>query len=193
MKREALKFLVHWVRNPARTAAILPSGRALANLMTADLSAATGRVLELGGGTGAFTESILSRGVKPQDLTVIEINPDFAHMLRRRFHGIEVLEIRAEALSEHLVRERDSYGAVISGLPIIGIPWARQRLILEGAFQSLEAKGKFVQFTYGPRLPIREQYLREIGLKVERRGSAYANIPPATVYCFSRIHKDASP
>jgi phospholipid N-methyltransferase len=193
MNSHALKFLVQWVRNPARTAAILPSSKALANLMTAGLSQDAGRVLELGGGTGAFTEAILERGVRPGDLTVIEINPDFARHLRRRFAGIEVLEIRAEALTEYLPGHAGTFGTVISGLPIIGIPWPRQKCILEGAFELLEPAGEFVQFTYGPRLPIRQHNLRELGLAVERRGFALGNVPPASVYCFSRAHSDASP
>ena len=193
MNRQTLKFLVEWVRNPARTAAILPSGRALANLMTAGLSPACGPVLELGGGTGAFTEAILARGVAAEDLTVVEINPEFAKSLRRRFHGVRVLEIRAEELGTHLAADPAPFGSVISGLPIIGIPWPRQRRILESAFQLLGPRGTFVQFTYGPRQPIRHDHLAEIGLTFARRGIALGNVPPAAVYAFSRVHSDASP
>jgi phospholipid N-methyltransferase len=62
-------------------AAILPSGRALASLITKDISAATGPVLELGPGTGVFTQALLARGVRQQDLTLIEYGSDFARLL----------------------------------------------------------------------------------------------------------------
>lgn len=43
------------------------------------------RVIELGAGTGAMTRAPLARGVAPQDLLVLELNPQLAEHLGRMF------------------------------------------------------------------------------------------------------------
>jgi phosphatidylethanolamine/phosphatidyl-N-methylethanolamine N-methyltransferase len=47
---EAFDFFQAWLRDPLRVAAIAPSGRALANLITSEISSDTGAVFELGPG-----------------------------------------------------------------------------------------------------------------------------------------------
>lgn len=51
-------FFRQWLRNPARTAAVTPSGRDLAAAMVAALPEGARRVIELGGGTGAITRAL---------------------------------------------------------------------------------------------------------------------------------------
>ena len=58
--------------NPRSVGAIAPSGANLASLITSEITAASGPVLELGPGTGVFTEAMLERGVRESDLTLIE-------------------------------------------------------------------------------------------------------------------------
>lgn len=193
MSKRPLTFLRAWVRNPLQTAAVAPSSRALANLITADLSPRVGRVVELGGGTGAFTQAILARGVRPQDLTVFEINPEFARHLRRTYPGVTVIEAPAEAMAEHVATGPGSIGAMVSGLPFINIPQRGQRLILDQAFRLLGPDGFFAQFTYGPVAPVRGALLADLGLSAQRTGFALGNLPPASVYRLSRVHSDASP
>ena len=48
-------FFLAWLRNPRSIAAVAPSGARVAALMTRDIDFATGPVMELGPGTGAFT------------------------------------------------------------------------------------------------------------------------------------------
>ena len=84
MAHDLLSFFTAWMAAPGRVGAIAPSGAALAELITRDINANTGPVLELGPGTGAFTYQLLKRGVRQQDLTLIEYGSDFMRLLQLR-------------------------------------------------------------------------------------------------------------
>ncbi|CAH1655085.1 hypothetical protein CHELA20_11207 [Hyphomicrobiales bacterium] len=78
---EAFGFFQAWLRNPLRVAAMAPSGHALAGLITSEMASATGPVIELGPGTGAFTRALITRGVRQEDLALIEFGSEFAAAL----------------------------------------------------------------------------------------------------------------
>jgi len=171
------------LRRPGRIAAVVPSSRALARMMTRDLGAKTGPVVELGGGTGKITEAILARGVPPALLAVYETNPVFADLLRRGFPEVRVLEADARTVAEAPLRD---LGAVISGLPLVSIPTPIQREIVAGAFACLRPGGIFVQFTYGWRPPVDRPVRKSLGLGWTISPWVLGNIPPARVYTFRR-------
>ena len=56
-------FLRTLLSNPRMVGAMLPSGAMLADLITNEVDPSDGPVLELGPGTGVFTEALLARGV----------------------------------------------------------------------------------------------------------------------------------
>ncbi len=183
MPSDLALFLRQLVRRPAQVVALSPSSAELARAMTEGLSAATGRVAELGAGTGTLTRAILARGVAPSDLTLFELNPDFCDHLRRQFPGVHVLKQGAETLGAAC---EAGLGAVISGLPLLSMPNEVQLAILQGAFDRLRPGGRFVQFTYGPLPPVAEEVRRALGLEFDRREKVWGNLPPARVYHFFR-------
>ena len=176
-------FLREMLRKPQEVVAIAPSSAGLARAMTRGLGPATGRVAELGGGTGTVTRAILARGVAPAELAVFELNPVFAGHLRTAFPGVTVHTAGAETIGD---RCAPGLGAVISGLPLLSMPRALQRAILAGAFAVLAPGGRFVQFTYGPRPPLAESLRAELGLAVLRGRRVWGNLPPARVYTYVR-------
>lgn len=183
---EHIDFLAAWLRRPRQTASVVPSSRYLARLMVRDIDPAGGRVLELGGGTGAFTREILATGLSPAMLEVVEINPDFARGLARQFAGVDIIQHRAESISGHVSGEPGSYQCIISGLPLLAMSQLTQRAILREAFSLLAPEGLFVQFTYSARSPVNRQILASLGLDVTRAGQVIRNFPPATVFHFHR-------
>ncbi len=179
-------FLRAWIANPLQTAAIAPSGKALARLMTRDLSPQTGPVIELGPGTGAFTYAALARGVPEANMTLIEYSAEFARLLGRRFPKAEVVRGDAAKLRRIGPQQGLQAGAVISGLPVLTMPPRQVIAILDGAFHHLRPDGAFYQFTYMPRCPIPQRLLDRMGLKAVRVGRTFANLPPASVYRITR-------
>ena len=101
---DRLLFLSLWLRHPFRIAAVSPSGHALAALMTAEVKPEDGPVIELGAGTGVFTRALLARGVREQDLLLVEDNPELAAMLRLRFPAARVVVADAARLGSITIR-----------------------------------------------------------------------------------------
>ncbi|RWI50302.1 MAG: phospholipid methyltransferase [Mesorhizobium sp.] len=183
---EALGFFYAWLRNPLRVAAVAPSGRALANLITSEISSDTGPVIELGPGTGAFTRVLIARGVRQEDLALIEFGSEFATALRYRYPRARTLWMDAARLRTVDLFDGQPAGAVVSGLPLLSMPPRKVVAILTGGFRKMRSDGAFYQFTYGPRCPVPRVLLDHLGLEAERIGSTLANLPPAAVYRLRR-------
>ncbi|WP_188583260.1 class I SAM-dependent methyltransferase [Azorhizobium oxalatiphilum] len=183
---DTFDFFRAWLRAPLRVASIVPSGQALAELITSELTAETGPVLELGPGSGVFTRAIINRGVRESDLVLVESGAEFATKLAFRFPAAHLLQMDAAALRSVEIPQGWPVGAVVSGLPLLSIPVKKVMAILEGAFAQMGADGAFYQFTYGPRCPVPRPILDRLGLKATLVGQTFANLPPARVYRIRR-------
>lgn len=179
-------FFSSWVSNPMRIASVAPSSAALGRLMTREIDSASGPVIELGPGTGAFTKSLLARGVAESDLTLVEFESAFVKILRKRFSAARILQMDAAELARQELFPAATVGAVISGLPLLAMSPQSILRILAGAFVYLRPGAGFYQFTYGFFCPVDRVILDRLGLKATRVGSTLRNFPPASVYRISR-------
>jgi phosphatidylethanolamine/phosphatidyl-N-methylethanolamine N-methyltransferase len=186
MSNDFLSFFLAWMSAPRRVGAIAPSGAALADLITREIDASTGPVLELGPGTGAFTYKLLKRGLRQEDLTLIEYGSDFMKLLQVRFPGARVLWMDAARLASERIYDGAPVGAVVSGLPLLNMSPRKVLSIVGGAFSYLRPGGAFYQFTYGPTCPISRPVLDRLGLKAKLVDRAMLNMPPAAVYRLTR-------
>jgi phosphatidylethanolamine/phosphatidyl-N-methylethanolamine N-methyltransferase len=184
--RDTLQFFRALVANPRNVGAIAPSGSSLADLITSEITAATGCVMELGPGTGVFTDALLARGVRESDLTLIEYGSDFMRLLQLRFPRARVLWMDAAWVGSHNLFEGRPVGAVISGLPLLNMTPRKVVAILTGAFGNLRPGGAFYQFSYGMRCPIPRPMLERLGLRATCLGRVFLNAPPASVYRITR-------
>lgn len=180
-------FLRELARSPWRTAAIVPSSEALGALMVSEIDPRDGYVVELGPGTGRFTEALLERGVPESHLIVVEANPRFAHRLKKRFPRASMRTGRAEELWREPLPHADEIAAVISGLPLQALRPQGQAAVLRDWYARLPNAQGFYQFTYAPFSPVMPARLREWGLESQRLGSVVLNVPPASVYRFRRL------
>ncbi|MGW3469903.1 class I SAM-dependent methyltransferase [Saccharopolyspora sp. NPDC000995] len=188
----AAGFLWEFVKSPTTTAAVGPSSRSLAEQMVAPIPhRGDPVVVELGPGTGAFTEVIQRRlGGRGRHLA-LELNPRWAAELRERFPVVEVVCANARDLPE-LLRQRELRAdVVVSGLPWVahapvdGVPLIR--LIA----RSLVPGGAFTQFAYtwtrwAP--PARRQ-LADLRAEFEETvisRTVWRNLPPAVAYLARR-------
>ncbi len=181
-----IRFARSWVADPRRVAAIAPSSEALARLITREILPSRGPVLELGAGTGVFTRALLARGVREDDLTLLEFGGDFFRTLSVRFPRARVLQMDAARLGRHDLYAPQGLGAVVSGLPLLSMPPRKVMAILSGAFDYLHPAGGFYQFTYFPGCPVPRRVLDRLGLKATRVGATARNLPPAVVYRITR-------
>ncbi len=185
-RADVIPFVRAWLTDPLRVGAALPSGSALAGVITADIGPQTGPVIELGAGTGAFTRAILRRGVPEDQLVLVEMVPQFVRLLQARFRRATVLHADASRLGRIALASSGRVGAVVSGLPVLSMPRRQVMGVLAGAFRHLRPGGAFYQFTYMPTCSVSRAMLDHLGLEAKRVGVAWVNIPPATVYRISR-------
>jgi phospholipid N-methyltransferase len=189
------RFFRQWLKNPLAVAAISPSSQQLARQMIAELPPGARRVIELGGGTGVFTQALIDHGIAPQDMLVLELNEDLHHHLQQRFELAHV--VCGDAMQLPLIAERSGYAtggladAVLSGLGLLSMNRGTQRAIVEAAFASMLPEGRLIQFTYGPTCPVNKDVLAELNLKARRASLTLWNMPPATIYVMTRQRSKA--
>jgi phosphatidylethanolamine/phosphatidyl-N-methylethanolamine N-methyltransferase len=182
---DALQFFRAWMQNPLGIASVTPSSRSLAQLITSEIDGHTGRVMELGPGTGVFTRALLERGVSETDLTLVEREYGFAEMLKSRYPLAHILNMDAARVKSCAI-DNGQIGATVSGLPLLSMSPKLVIAILDGSFSHMDRNGRFYQFTYGPKCPVRRELLDRLGLRAVRIGGTLQNFPPAAVYRISR-------
>lgn len=184
--RAHMAFFGSWLRRPFQVAAVAPSGRPLARLITDRVDPGTGPVLELGAGTGAFTAELIAKGVPANRIHAVEMDDRLAELLSERFPGVNVVLADAFLLSRDGLTLPDDFAAAISGLPVLAMSVQDQVRVLTGVFRRLRPGAALYQFTYGPRCPFSALMLARLGLRAQRIGGVVRNLPPASVYRISR-------
>ncbi len=143
-------------------------------------------VLELGPGTGAITKALLARGVQPERLVAIEMSPDLAGLLGRRFPNIHVIrgdaQEMARLLEPHTAGVR-RVGTVVSSLPLRQFSEEFTRALAGKIRALLRPGGCWVQYSY--HLGTRRQHGSE---QFNLRGSSivWRNLPPARVCVYEK-------
>lgn len=179
-------FLRTLLTNPRMVGAIAPSGTMLANLITSEVDPSGGPVLELGPGTGVFTQALLARGICERDITLIESAHGFASLLRQRFPDARVVCADAARIGPQTLPDGLLFSCAISELPLLNMSAKTVIAILTGVSSRLREGGALYQFTYGVRCPVPHRLLDRFGFKATLLGRVLRNFPPARVYKIAR-------
>ena len=180
---DEMQFIRSWIEKPLSTGAVMPSSKALARTMVRYVDPlSSGPVIELGPGTGPVTEALVGHGVDPKRLLLVEFNPDFCRLLRKRYPAATVVQgdaYRLRRLLGSLVREPAA--AVVSGLPLVTKPLRTRLRLISDAMALLAPGAPFVQFTYAMVPPIPKALS---GIKAEASELIWLNLPPARVWVY---------
>ena len=122
----AVRFFVRFLRNPKTIGAILPSSGSLAKRIVSEIQKnpclPPRRILEIGPGTGVFTDKIIDR-LNPDDtLHLVEFDPKLATQLQQRYRGIRMVKVFHRSILDYTVPEERKYDHVVSGLPLNSFP-----------------------------------------------------------------------
>jgi phosphatidylethanolamine/phosphatidyl-N-methylethanolamine N-methyltransferase len=183
---DEVRFIRSWLEKPLETGAVAPSGKILARTMASYVDPnVTGPVIELGPGTGPVTEALVTQGVDPARLVLVEYNPMFCRLLRTRYPAATVVQGDAYGLKRALgkVISQRAAAAVVSGLPIVTKSVRTRLRLINEALGFLSPGAPFIQFTYAvvPPLP------RAIaGVRAEASERIWLNLPPARVWIYRR-------
>lgn len=182
---DEVRFIRSWFEKPLSTGAVTPSGRLLARTMARYVDPAIpGPVIELGPGTGPVTEALIGEGIDPQRLVLVEFNPVFCQLLRKRFPEATVVQGDAYSLRHALggILQQPA-AALVSGLPLVTKPMRVRLRLLREAFELLRPGAPFVQFTYAVMPPIPRKLA---GVSAEGSERIWKNMPPARVWVYRK-------
>jgi phospholipid N-methyltransferase len=175
--------------SPGSTGAITPSSRWLAKKIVAQVPIEESKVIvEFGPGTGSFTGAIAERVSPDACFFAIELNPNLARFVTRRFPGVKVYNDSVANISELCACEGvDGVDCVISGLPWANFPDELQETILDAMIEMMTPGGTFTTFAYlhGLNLPGGRAFRKRLEDRfstVELTEPVWLNIPPALCY-----------
>ncbi len=169
-----------------QTGGIVPSQRFLIEKMIASVPEAySGRLVELGAGTGALTFRLAARCPAARILAC-EINPALARDLGRNLKNAGLgdrVELFAGSATQ-LLSNLDNGNAprpdfVISGIPLGNMGRERAHALIGSVRRVLSEKGRYIQFQHSllDRKKIRMCFPHL------RTTPVLLNFPPAVVYC----------
>jgi len=182
---DEFRFFRTWMEKPLSMGAVTPSGKALARTMADYVDPhSEGPIIELGPGTGPVTEALVAHGIDPARLVLVEFDPTFCRILRKRYPQATVVQGDAYRLRTLLTSVlRHPAAAVVSGLPLFTKPLKMRLRLLQEAFGLMAAGAPFVQFTYAAYSPIPRRLER---VKSEASERIWSNIPPARVWVYRK-------
>jgi phosphatidylethanolamine/phosphatidyl-N-methylethanolamine N-methyltransferase len=183
-------FLRELIIHPKAVGAAFPSSTKLARAMAKQIPLKTpNTIIELGGGTGVITASLLESGIDAKKLVIVERSSALAKHLRKRFPQLHIINGDARELHRLLMLEHEPVSAIVSGLPLRSLPAATVKSIGQQVDRVLAPNGLFIQFTYGlfskPLSPSPNFYCAY-------SHHVWWNLPPARVDVFHKITQEVS-
>ena len=182
----AWQFVRAFVREPLKVGAIWPSSETLSRAVAnaCDFTPHD-TVVELGPGTGNFTQLLSERLDKSGRLVALELSATNVQVLRRRFPQGEIHFDSAEHLARHVAPQ--TARCVVSGLAWGNMLPAMQDRIMNAITTSLAPGGQFVAFAYShafyyPTTVRFRRLMRREFKRVETTPIIWRNLPPAYVY-----------
>ena len=184
-------FILRCLRNPRQLGAVLPTSRRVGAFLARHAEVdADSPIVELGGGSGSVTRTLIKSGISPSRLYVIELDPELAAYLKTSLPDVTVIQGNATDLASILPPEiMGKVRRVVSSLPMMNIPAPIRQKILESCFEIMTPEGIYLQFTYSPLSSINDKVHQ---LTKKRLGTIFRNIPPATVWQYTKDVATAS-
>jgi phospholipid N-methyltransferase len=177
-------FLKNFLRHPLMLGSAIPSSRYLISRVLDQVDwRRTHTAVEYGPGVGTFTRPILNRLAPDANLLAIELNADFAELLRADIsdprlkvaHG-SCAEVRAWMRS-HQLRQADF---ILSGIPYTVLPTNLRHKILTATRDALAPGGVFVVYQY-TRAVLPD--LQQVFSRVEDDFEPLNILPARVFYC----------
>ncbi len=177
---ESKNFRKQFWKEKKTVGAMAPSSRFLTEKMLQHIDFKSAKVIiELGPGTGVFTDAIISRMRNDATLLVFEVNDSFFDNLHKKVKDKRVHHDSAEKLQEYLQKYGfEKADVVVSSLPLAVFPPQLRNNILTASEQVLIPSGKYIQFQYSLQA---KSLLKKLYKDVKIAFTPF-NLPPAFVY-----------
>jgi phosphatidylethanolamine/phosphatidyl-N-methylethanolamine N-methyltransferase len=162
--------------------AMSPSSKYLGEKMIENIDFNSDKIIvELGPGTGVFTDEIIARMSDNAVLFVFELNEEFYSQLSDRIKDerVKILHDTAENVEKHLKENGyDHADVIISSLPLAMFSKELRNSVLRASVNALKSDGKYIQFQYSLQaLGLLKKSFRNVSLRFTA-----LNFPPAFIY-----------
>lgn len=177
-------FLNKFIRNPREIGSITPSSSFLTNKMLSGLPWwQMDTIVELGAGTGVFTQYIAEHKTASCQVLVIERDFPMRKWLRET-HPSFHYGCKAEKLEWYLHRHTlPPVDCIISGLPFAAFPELLRHELISASHRALKPGGIFIAFQYSLQMrKTLKTYFPQVGIDF-----VPLNIPPAFVYFCQKL------
>jgi len=158
--------------------ALAPYSRFLGEKMLENVDFSKDKIIvELGPGTGVFTDLIIEKMAEDAQLYVFELNDNFFHSLNERINDprVHIIHDSAEHIMQHLTGKVD---VVVSSLPLMVFSEEMRNCVVQKAFESIKEKGKYIQFQYSKQSKkLLQSKYADVSIKFTVK-----NFPPAFIY-----------
>ncbi len=175
-------FLLDFLRRPKEVASVIPSSRFVERrLIREALIDQAETIVELGPGVGGTSRAFLKSMSPSARLLCIEINPRFAHHLRKEITDPRIIihEGDARDLASILTRYNlDAPHAVLSGIPFSTLPDKVGLGIIQAVHDCLAPNGRFVAYQVRDRVAV-------LGRNVfgkPKASTELLNVPPTRIF-----------
>ncbi len=184
--RQSLLFAKNFLRYPKLLGSVVPSSPFLVNHLLSLIDWEKVRVVvEYGPGVGTVTAEILKRMPSNATLVVIELNPEFARMLKAQIRDSRLRVVHGSAtdvsgiLQSHQLERAD---CIISGIPFTGMPESVRDNVLLESRRVLDSDGVLLVYQFTRTvLP----HLKSIFPNVEEDFNLLNILPARIFYCSS--------
>ncbi|RXT03716.1 class I SAM-dependent methyltransferase [Ammoniphilus sp. CFH 90114] len=179
LAKQRFTFLNKFIESPAQVGSITPSSKFLVNKMFENVSwDKLDTIVELGAGTGVFTNHIFERKKVSTKAVIIEKDTQMRLNLEKSYPSL-IFGPDAERLDLLLHKLNiPQVDCIVSGLPFANFPLELRKNIMEAITKSLKPDGLFIAFQYSLQMKsMLKQYFHHVEIGLEVR-----NLPPAFVY-----------
>jgi phospholipid N-methyltransferase len=198
---EAVKFFGQYIRHPGTIGAVLPSSNSLAKQIVSEIakdpSLPPRLILEIGAGTGVFTDKIFKRMNPGDTLHLVEFDKGLARGLKERYQQNPNVKVFCCSILDYEVSENKRYDHVVSGLPLNSFPAPMVARIFQ-KYKELPREGgtlSYFDYRFLPSIKrialgkrAREEFDRILVQKANfyanygvRKKTVVVNVPPARV------------
>ena len=165
--QEKKLFFQKFLNDYQTIGAIAPSSRYLSKAMTKHLKAYKDvplQILEVGAGTGVFTEYIIKYMSKESTLHVVELDEGFCTMLKGKFKDYPNVHIYCCDITKFKLKEKVDF--IVSGLPFHSFPHNLVQEILDTYIQDfIKPNGIITFFEYAFFPTLKKILLRDKNYK----------------------------
>eukprot|EP01037_Dinobryon_pediforme_P014869 gene14869-15006_t len=135
----------------------------LAKLVASLVSNPSDLIVEIGAGTGRLTRALLAEGVKPKNLALVELDPEFCVFLKETLKDApecknsmpHIIEGDATKLPEIIPESfKGKVSTVVSAIPFMYLPTIVREQIVKSSFDVLKPTGSILHVTYNPKSPL---------------------------------------